>query len=316
MVCDETGITLQVVKDGPSIASNPSISHGGRIISGMIIDMHTHIYPDHLAARTLDAVQARAGVRAYTDGTLDGLLRSMHAAGIDVAVVSSIATRPEQVDSIHQWLVGIRDMAILRLATMHPDLPIPPDGVTALKAQGFKGFKLHADYQGFFVDEERIFPFYDAAEAEGMPILFHVGVDPGLPQIVHATPKRLARVRREFPQLLIIAAHLGGTDMYAETEEYLLGTDIYFDTSFVLQEMPMALLKRFFNKHSVERFLFGTDSPWTDQREELELFLSLPFLTAAAKEKVTGANAAQLLGIDGDELSLVSTIKGGSDDYL
>jgi hypothetical protein len=282
----------------------------------MIIDMHAHIYPDHLAARTLEAVQARAGVRAYTDGTLEGLLRSMHAAGIDRAVVSSIATRPEQVDPIHQSLTGIRHPAILWLATMHPDLLITPDLVSALKAQGFKGFKLHADYQAFFVDERRIFPFYEAVKAEGMPILFHVGVDPGLPQIVHATPKRLARVRREFPQLPIIAAHLGGTDLYEETEEYLLGTDIYLDTSFVLQEMPMALLKRFFTKHSVERFLFGTDSPWTDQREELEFFLSLPFLTVAAKEKVTGLNAAQLLGIDGDDFSLVSTIKGGADDYL
>jgi hypothetical protein len=263
----------------------------------MIIDVHTHIYPDHMAARTVDAVQERAGVQAHTDGALDGLLRSMHKAGIDLAVVSSIATRPEQVDSIHQWLTGIRHPAIFWLATMHPDLPITPDGVSALKAQGFKGFKLHPDYQEFFVDERRIFPFYESAEAAGMPILFHVGVDPGLPQTVHATPQRLARVHREFPHLPIIAAHMGGKDMYAETEEYLLDTDIYLDTSFVLQEMPMDLLQRFFSKHPIERFLFGTDSPWTDQQEELELFLSLPFLTADEKEKVTGTNAARLLGI-------------------
>jgi hypothetical protein len=263
----------------------------------MIIDVHTHIYPDHMAARTLDAVQGRSAVRAHTDGTLAGLLRSMHQAGIDRAIVSSIATRPEQVDSTHQWLAGIRHPAISWLATMHPDLPIAEDLVGVLKAQGFKGFKLHPDYQAFFVDERRIFPFYEAAEAAGMPILFHVGVDPGLPQIVHATPRRLARVHKEFPQLPMIAAHMGGTDLYAETEEYLLGSSIYLDTSFVLGEMPMTLLKRFFSKHPIERFLFGTDSPWTDQKEELEFFLSLSFLTTGEKEKVTGMNSAQLLGI-------------------
>jgi predicted TIM-barrel fold metal-dependent hydrolase len=263
----------------------------------MIIDVHTHIYPDHMAARTLDAVQGRSAVRAHTDGTLAGLLISMHAAGIDHAVVSSIATRPDQVDTIHQWLVGFRHPAISCLATMHPDLPIAADLVSALKAKGFKGFKLHPDYQEFFVDEERIFPFYEAAQAAGMPILFHVGVDPGLPEIVHATPRRLATVHKEFPQLPIIAAHMGGTDLYAETEEYLLGSTIYFDTSFVLQEMPVPMLKRFFARHPIERFLFGTDSPWTDQQKELDFFLSLPFLTEAEKEKITGLNAAQLLGI-------------------
>ena len=90
---------------------------------------------------------------------------------------------------------------------------------------------------------------------------------------------------------------MGGTELYTETDEYLVGSAIYLDTSFVLQEMTMTLLKRFFTKHSIERFLFGTDSPWTDQLEELRLFLSLPFLTGDEKEKITGTNAARLLGI-------------------
>jgi predicted TIM-barrel fold metal-dependent hydrolase len=264
----------------------------------MIIDIHTHIYPDHKAAQTLDAVRERAGVQAYTDGTIAGLLRSMQEAGIESVVVSSIATRPEQVDTMNQWLMGMCHPPVHRLAAAHPDLPANPDLVRAVKAQGFKGFKVHPDYQGFFVDEERVFPFYEAAQAEGMPILFHAGVDPGLPQTVHAPPQRLARVLKEFPRLRIIAAHLGGQDMYAETEEHLLGNDIYLDTSFVLRKIPMAILQRFFQKHPIDRFLFGTDSPWTDQKEELAFFLSLPFLTEDVKEKILGTNAAHVLGIE------------------
>ena len=264
----------------------------------MIIDIHTHIYPDHTAARTLDAVRERAGVRAYTDGTIEGLLRSMQEAGIESVVVSSIATKPEQVDTMNQWLMGVCRPPVYRLATVHPDLPANPDLVRAVKAQGFKGFKVHPDYQDFFVDEQRIFPFYESAQAEGMPILFHVGVDPGLPHPVHATPQRLARVLKEFPLLRIIAAHLGGQDMYAETEEHLLGNDIYLDTSFVLRKIPMAILQRFFTKHPIDRFLFGTDSPWTDQKEELEFFLSFPFLTEDAKDKILGTNAADVLEIE------------------
>ena len=264
----------------------------------MIIDIHTHIYPERTAARTLDAVQDRAGIRAYTDGTLAGLRSSMHEAGIDVAVVSSIATQPKQVGTMNQWLREICRPPVHRFAAMHPDLPVTSDLVDTVKAQGFKGFKMHPDYQGFFVDERRLFPFYEAAEAEGMPILFHTGVDLGLPETVHATPQRLALVLQEFPCLRIIAAHLGGQDMYTETEQYLLGKDIYLDTSFVLQKIPLAIVQQIFSKHPDDRLLFGSDSPWTEQKEELDFLLALSFLTDDAKDKILGTNAARLLGIE------------------
>jgi predicted TIM-barrel fold metal-dependent hydrolase len=265
----------------------------------MIIDIHTHIYPPHMTTRILDAVRERAGVHSYTDGTLKGLLRSMEGAKIDCSVVSRIATQPDQVEPINQWLQGIRHPQIFLLATMHPDLPITADFISSLKTKGFKGFKVHPDYQDFFVDERRAYPLYELAQAGGMPVLFHVGVDPGLPTPVHASPKRLAQVHSDFPRLRIIAAHMGGADMYQEVERYLLGRDIYLDTSFVLRKMPAPLLKRFFARHPIERFLFGTDSPWLDQGEELRFLLSLPFLTDDAKEKIVGTNTARLLGLVG-----------------
>ena len=69
------------------------------------------------------------------------------------------------------------------------------------------------------------------------------------------------------------------------------------DTSFVLRVMPPPVLKRFINKHPVERILFGSDSPWTDQSEELRFLMSLPYLSGEEKEKIAGRNAAQLLGV-------------------
>ena len=263
----------------------------------MIIDFHTHIYPDSTAANTLAAVCERAGVTHYTDGTLNGLLASMRDAGIDRCVICSVATRPEQVEPIHQWLQGIRQPSIYPLATVHPDVPINANFIGILKAQGFKGIKVHPDYQGFFIDEKAIYPLYEAAQAEEMAILFHMGFDPGLPSPVHSTPTRMARVLKDFPRLPIIAAHLGGDGMHEETERYLLGKDIYLDTSFVLQKMPMAIVERIFAKHPVERFLFGTDSPWTNQKDELNFFLSLPFLNNEEKEKITSTNPARLLGL-------------------
>lgn len=263
----------------------------------MKIDFHTHIYPDRLAAETVAAVREGAGIPSYADGTLKGLLRSMKGAGIDLSVVCSVATRPEQVDSIHDWLLSIRDSRIRPIAAWHPEKRVGPDGLRALKAKGFRGFKVHPDYQGFFVDEKRMYPFYEAAQSEGMFILFHVGVDRGLPHPVHGTPEGLARVHKAFPRLGIIAAHMGGECMYEETEKHLLGRDIYLDTSFVLRKMPLSLIRRFMERHPPERFLFASDSPWTDQGRELTFLLSLPYLNEEAKKMITATNAAELLGL-------------------
>lgn len=262
------------------------------------IDFHTHIYPDRVAIQTVSAVRQRAGIDAYADGTLEGLKRSMIRAGIDISVVAAVATKPEQVASIHRWLRSIRQPGIEVLAAMHPANPLNSEQMKMLKRQGFRGFKFHPDYQDFFVDDPEMYPLYEAIAAEGMFILFHAGVDRGLPHPVHATPKRLAAVSKAVPELCIVAAHLGGEDAYEETAEHLLGRNLYLDTSFVLRNMPDTFRERFLKEHPAERLLFASDSPWTDQGKELQFLLQLPFLTESDKEKICFSNAARLLGIE------------------
>jgi uncharacterized protein len=262
------------------------------------IDFHTHIYPDRVAPSTVNAVRQRAGIDAYTDGTLDGLKRSMASAGIDLSVVAAVATKPEQAASIQQWLRTIRQPGIEALAAMHPADPLGVDEMKMLKRDGFRGFKFHPDYQDFFVDDPGMYPLYEKVAAAGMFILFHAGVDRGLPHPIHATPKRLAAAHRAVPELCMVLAHLGGEDAYEETVEYLLGQDLYLDTSFVLRTMPGIFREYILKGHPAERLLFASDSPWNDQREELQFLLHLPFLTEGDKEKICYFNAARLLGLE------------------
>jgi predicted TIM-barrel fold metal-dependent hydrolase len=261
----------------------------------MIVDFHTHVFPEKTAKKALAEVSRRAAIPCYADGTTQGLLSSMKQAGIHLSVISRIAIRAEGVRPVNQWLEAQIQKGILPLAAAHPDMPPNPSFIQNLKAAGFKGIKLHPDYQGFFVDDRRMYFLYEAAQAEKMPVLFHAGLDRGLPPPVHATPERLLNVHRSFPALLMIAAHMGGEENYAQTERYLLGKDIFLDTSFVLQLMDLHTLERFFRRHPIERFLFGTDSPFKDQSEELNFLLNLPFLTQAEKEQVAGQNALALL---------------------
>lgn len=267
----------------------------------MKIDFHTHIYPDHVALQTVEAVRRRAGIDAYSDGTLEGLKRSMAGAGIDLSVVAAVATKPEQVPSIQRWLGTIRQRGIEALAAMHPANPLSSVEMRMLRQEGFRGFKFHPDYQDFFVDDRRMFPLYEAVAGEGMFILFHAGVDRGLPYPVHGTAKRLAAVHKAVPELCMIAAHLGGEEAWEETTEYLLGQDIYLDTSFVLRKIPATFRERFLREHPTERLLFASDSPWTDQGEELRFLLALPYLTERDKEMICFSNAARLLGMETGE---------------
>ncbi|MDB9822778.1 amidohydrolase family protein [Deltaproteobacteria bacterium] len=261
----------------------------------MIIDFHTHVFPSLMAEKTLPEVSHRAKIDYFIDGSVNGLLDSMHGAGIDISAVSRITTKPEQVKSVNTWLRDIKYNSIIPMATWHPEIIIDPEWISELISLGFKCMKLHPDYQGFFADEKRIFPLYDAAQELGMPILFHAGLDRGLPPPVHATPEMLLKVHETFPRLTMIAAHMGGEDNYEDTEKYLLGRGIYLDTSFVLRKMPLGLLEHFMNKHPIEHILFGSDSPWADQAQELDYLFSLPFLKQREKEMIAGINAVNLL---------------------
>ena len=263
----------------------------------MIIDFHTHIFPRQKAPVILTKLSNKADIPHFADGTIHGLVNSMKKAGIQLSLISRITVHPEKVAAVNNWLLGCKRNNILPMATIHPDQPEGDTYIEDLKNAGFKGIKLHPDYQGFYADDKRMYPYYDIAQALQFPVLFHAGLDRGLTPPFKAMPKHLLKVHRDFPRLKMIAAHMGGEDNYDETEACLLGTEIYLDTAFVLRIMDENILKRFFQKHSIERFLFGTDSPFTDQMTELQFLNNLPYLTPAQKEKVTGENAAKLLAL-------------------
>ena len=70
---------------------------------GMVIDFHTHVFPDAIAAKTIEMLEKRSGVKASTDGTLNDLVRSMEQNGVDVSVLLPVVTKPQQFESINKF---------------------------------------------------------------------------------------------------------------------------------------------------------------------------------------------------------------------
>jgi len=88
---------------------------------------------------------------------------------------------------------------------------------------------------------------------------------------------------------------MGGYRCWEGVERYLVGREVYFDTSYSMADLGPEAITALIKAHGPERVLFATDSPWTDQSAELAAIRALPF-TEAEIEAITGGNAVRLLG--------------------
>ena len=262
----------------------------------MIVDFHAHCFPDSLAARAMQNLHQASGLPYYHNGTAAGLIRSTRQAGIDRVVVQPIATRPDQVDRINRWILEIQGDTLLGFGTLHPDSKKWPAEIAHLKSAGLRGIKFHPEYQGFFVDDPRYFPLYEATFAAGLMILFHAGADLAFDEPCRCTPARLSTVLDAFPGGTVIAAHMGGYHYWDEVENLLIGREIYLDTSFSAAELGTERMTRMIRQHGTSKILFGTDSPWKDQAGALAEIRNLK-LMPAEESAILGGNAVRMLGI-------------------
>ncbi|MHC4480306.1 MAG: amidohydrolase family protein [Planctomycetota bacterium] len=263
----------------------------------MTIDFHTHAFPDELAPHAIETLNARVppGAEAVLDGTMGQLLDSMDGAGIERSVICSIATAPNQVDPILRWSLQVRSERIVSFGSVHPECEEPAGEVWKIARGGLTGMKLHPLYQGFATDEERMWPIYEAAAEAGLILVLHSGRDIAFPpDDDRAAPGRLLRVHRAFPELRIVAAHLGGWRAWEEVAATLAGTEVYLETSYTFEVAGPELTRAILRRHPVERILFGTDSPWCDQGRAVPL-VCRAFPGDAEQEMVLHGNAERLL---------------------
>ncbi|MEZ0537993.1 amidohydrolase family protein [Caldicellulosiruptoraceae bacterium PP1] len=263
----------------------------------MIIDFHTHCFPDDLAQRAMKKLSQNSSLSYYHNGTVNGLKEVAKKAKIDKCIVLPIATKPEQTQTINRWVKSIQDECIISFGTIHPKYQNWQDEINWLKENNFKGIKFHPDYQDFFVDSKEMFPIYDAIIQCGMIMIFHCGVDVAFNPPYHCTPDRLINLLNEFQDAKIVAAHMGGYRFFSDVQKYLIGKNVYLDTSFFFGEEYVGNIEDILKKHGIEKILFATDSPWKDQAREIEYIRNLR-LTDDEKDMILGKNAMRLLELN------------------
>jgi predicted TIM-barrel fold metal-dependent hydrolase len=260
-----------------------------------IIDFHVHVFPDAVAERAIPMMEESAGVETSFDGTIDGMRIAAAEAGIDLTVLQPVATKPEQVVSINDWTAALAAERIVPFGAMHPDFDEPAAEIERMRSLGLKGIKLHPEFQACAPDDARMHPIYGAAEKAGLILLFHAGIDIGIPTL-HGPPTTFTDIHHDFPDLKIVLAHMGGFRLWDEVQEHLIGLPVWLDTSYSLGHMPAEQFLEMAREHGVDRILFGTDAPWADMAEEVRLVGALP-LEPAERAAIMHGTAEALLGV-------------------
>ena len=259
-----------------------------------VFDVHTHIFPDKIAERTVRSIGEASSLQPSYNGTRDGLVQAMAKAGIAGALNCPIATKPEQVESITAWAARQNRWPVLSLASIHPDYPNKRQFFQELESCGLCGIKVHPEYQNFRLDDPRMTPVWEECNRRKLIVMLHPGADIAFTAPFHSEPKAVAELIAQYPDMRLIAAHFGGWEMWDQVASVLIGKDVYLDTSFTLGRLPDDDLIRLIRRHGIGKILYGTDAPWRDQAADLEYFLKLP-LTTKERDAILWENAAALL---------------------
>jgi hypothetical protein len=259
----------------------------------VIVDIHTHAWPGKVSQKARESLESLFGVKMACDPTENALLEHMDKNGIDVSVICSVATKPEQVPAINDWLFGIRSGRLKVFCAFHPKYAGWRDELKRIRDKG-DGIKLQPEFQGFYVDDESLFPAYEEIGKSGLPVLFHCGEELSGTMKVRSSPSRVIKVKEKFPGLKMIGGHFGGFRLWDEVKKHLLGKDIYLDTSFFFGFLPKEETRELLLSHRADRLLFGTDFPLRDQKKDLEYLRELD-IDEGLREKVLSSNARSLL---------------------
>ena len=283
----------------------------------MIIDIHTHTFPDAIAARAVDKLKHNSHTEPVLDGTALSLSASAKAADVDLAVIQPVATSPAQVRDINDGAIETnRSSSVTRLASfgcMHPAFEAPEQECARLAEAGVKGIKLHPVYQLTDMDDPSYVRVLRAAADCGLLVLIHAGIDVGFLERTYSDVGKIARALDAVPDGRYILAHMGGWRQWDEAQALFAGREnVWLDTSFSLGDMT-PLGDGFYETHSLsrlsqerflqmaeafgtEKLLFGTDSPWEGQAAEIAKIRALP-LKEEEKAAILGGNAKALLGL-------------------
>jgi len=89
----------------------------------MVIDFHVHMFPDAMAAKTIEILADKSGLAPHADGTVGMTSAKMKEAGVAKAVHQNIATNPHQMQKVNDFAIAINQKEeFICFGSLHPEV--------------------------------------------------------------------------------------------------------------------------------------------------------------------------------------------------
>lgn len=261
----------------------------------MIIDAHCHVWPDRIAPTVL--ASRPAGLDPRHDGTVDGLRRTMDAAGVDLSVCLGVAHAARTVHRTNEFIGSLDRSRFVPFGTVHPELS-PADNLRSLQDNGIRGVKLHPLFQDLSLADPRVIAIAAALADADITVITHAGAGGDAAASERGSPTALRALLDAVPGLRLIACHFGGYQRLDEAEKQMVGSRAVLETSWppATAGLDPDRVRGIIARHGADRVVFGSDWPMTDPGAEIAAIRALG-LPASQEAAILGGNLAALLGL-------------------
>jgi predicted TIM-barrel fold metal-dependent hydrolase len=227
----------------------------------VIVDAHTHLLPERLAAAIRRFFVERGAPELVYPYAPHAARERLAASEVGRCWSLPYAHRAGVASGLNRWMAEewAQDPFVVPGATVHPD-----DDVRAVVEEavglGLRVFKLHCSVGDFAADDRRLDPLWSRVSETRHPVVVHVGrAHEGT-----ATAEEVARIRRtavRWPDARIIVAHCGSPAEQAALALVRESRSVYADLCPVVAD-PVNLARS--EILGIERrILFGSDVPTT-----------------------------------------------------
>jgi predicted TIM-barrel fold metal-dependent hydrolase len=212
------------------------------------------------------------------------ILDRMDAAGVDMAMVCSLAQRIE--NDFIAGLVKAHPDRLFGFGQVMPQADDALDEITRMHDLGLVGLKLHPSLHGYHVaDHGLLDPVFARCAELGLPVLINALDD------AFCAPLAIEEIAKGFPEVPTIIAHMGA--VWNVPEAIIVAErnpHIYLETSATL----MSDVRRAYARLGPAQILLGSEWPGSDfDLERFKIAKAIP--DDADRALVEGGNMARLL---------------------
>ncbi len=277
----------------------------------MIIDCHTHIFPEEVRENRRAFCRKDEGFASIYDQPkakvvgVEDLIASMDESEVDRSVICGFPwSRPDLCSLQNQYLLESASRYPNRLIVFVSLLFSNPDWSEKELDRSMKDGARGVGEIAFYRDEmtsrdiQSMKPTLTEMERKGIPFLLHTNETIGhfYPGKGKTPLERFYELILSFPSLPVILAHWGGGfPFYELMPEVAKGmANVYYDTAaspFLYSKKIYAIAKEMVG---VEKILFGTDFPLISPRRYYKE-LEESGLSKQDREKILGLNFSRLI---------------------